>query len=687
MDPEQLLDDLNAAQRAAVTSDAAPLCILAGAGSGKTRVLTRRIGHRVLTGSADPRHVLALTFTRKAAGELNSRLRALGLRDAVAAGTFHSVAYAQLRSRWADKGITPPTLLDRKVGFVARLVPKHVQPIDVVGEIEWAKARRITPDTYVDDAARAARTPPLDPLVVADCYARYEATKRDRRMVDFDDLLRLAIRDLTNDREFAAAQRWRFRHLFVDEFQDVNQLQFDLMCAWLGDRDDLCVVGDPNQAIYAWNGADARYLSEFERWFPHSEQVELADNYRSSPQILAAANAVLAPSRPRSSPLRANRPGGPLPVVSRHATDADEATAVARAIRDRHRPGARWSSQAVLVRTNAQGVLIAESLQAAGIPHRVRGGTALLDQAEVKTALAGMRRHHGPFAAAAADLAATIDDTDPAADPTSEPAGAGRGATDGDVSDAVAQRRANLEMLLRLADDYQRIDPTPTAPAFIEWLRTTVGSDQPDRDAVDITTFHAAKGLEWPVVHLAGLEQGLVPIGHARTDAALAEERRLFYVAVTRAEHELVCTWAQQRIFGQRTRSREPSPYLDALELAATQGADTTPVDWSSFIRAERAKLAATDPPAARSRGRARAPAADLDEHDAAVFEALRSWRFTKARAANVPAYVIFNDATLAAIAHSRPRSPRELLALPGIGPVKAERHGHDVLSVLADHT
>jgi DNA helicase II / ATP-dependent DNA helicase PcrA len=679
MDPARLLDDLNDAQRAAVTSTARPLCILAGAGSGKTRVLTRRIGHRVATGDADPRHVLALTFTRKAAGELNTRLRALGLRDSVAAGTFHSVAYAQLRARWVDRGVTPPELLDRKVGFVGGLIPRRAQAVDVVGEIEWAKARRIAPDRYVAEAAAAERTPPIDAYDVARYYEAYEEAKRRRRMVDFDDLLGLAIRDLTTDPEFAAAQRWRFRHLFVDEFQDVNPLQFDLLGAWLGERLDLCVVGDPNQAIYAWNGADPRYLTHLEHWFPTVERVELLDNYRSSPQILAAANALLASSRSRSSLLRANRPAGPSPTIASHPTDTDEATAIARALRDRHTPGSRWSSQAVLVRTNAQGLLIAEALQTAGIPHRVRGGAALLDQPEIRTALANLRRHRGPFHGAVADLAVSLGERpDAAADPDGSP-------TTGDTSDAVAQRHANLEMLVRLADDYQRIDPAPSASAFVEWLRTTISSEDPDRDAVDITTFHAAKGLEWPIVHVAGLEQGLVPIGHAKTASALAEERRLFYVALTRAEHELVCTWAEQRTFGQRSRPRDPSPYLEALAHAAGQG-DDVPADWRAFLRAERAKLAAAGPGRGGGARRSRQSPPELSPDDQAVFDALKQWRATKARAANVPAYVIFNDATLAAIASKRPSSPQQLLTLPGIGPVKVERHGPEVLSVVAEH-
>lgn len=678
MDAARLLDGLNPAQLAAVESEAAPLCILAGAGSGKTRVLTRRIGHRVAQGTADARHTLALTFTRKAAGELNSRLRQLGLRDPVAAGTFHSIAYAQLRSRWADRDITPPDLLDRKVGFVARLVPRDVQAIDVVAEIEWAKARRIPPSGYVEGAARAARTPPVPASVVADCYARYEQAKRDQRLVDFDDLLRLAIRDIESDPEFAAAQRWRFRHLFVDEFQDVNQLQFDLLRAWLGDRTDLCVVGDPNQAIYAWNGADARYLDRFGHWFPGGEQVQLTENYRSSPQILAVANAVLAPARPRSGPLSANRPDGPRPRVRRFATDTDEAKGIARSIRDHHRPGDRWSNQAVLVRTNAQAVIIGEALRSAGIPHRVRGGTPLLDQPEIRTALAGLRRHRGPFHAAVADLAATIEPDETTADPAP--------ATDADASDtsdAVAQRRANLELLVRLGDDYQRIDPIPSANSFVAWLRATISSDEVDRDAVDVTTFHAAKGLEWPVVHLAGLEAGLVPIGHAKTDLALAEERRLFYVAATRAEQELVCSYAQQRTFGQRTASREPSPYLEAIEIAASvDGAPTA--DWGRFIREQRQAVTSSGATRARRRG-GRGPAGvdDLEPDEVDTFEALRAWRATKAKAAKVPAYVIFTDATLVAITQAKPRTPRDLLSLPGIGPVKVERHGPEVLSVL----
>ncbi|MEA3078566.1 MAG: ATP-dependent helicase UvrD/PcrA, partial [Actinomycetota bacterium] len=299
MDHPHLLAGLNAAQHDAVTTGAAPLCILAGAGSGKTRVLTRRIAYRVHEGTADAEHVLALTFTRKAAGELRSRLGQLGVRGQVVAGTFHAVAYAQLRRRWADRGEQAPALLDRKVRIIAPLLGRPrpgtaaVQAADVAGEIEWAKARMVPPSQYEVEAERAGRTPPLSPAEMASIYERYEAEKKKRGRVDFDYMLARCAHALDTDEEFAATQRWRFRHLFVDEFQDVNPVQFSLLKGWLGDRPDLCVVGDPNQAIYSWNGADPTLITKLATRIPGTETVTLEHNYRSTPQVVATANRIL----------------------------------------------------------------------------------------------------------------------------------------------------------------------------------------------------------------------------------------------------------------------------------------------------------------------------------------------------------------------------------------------------------
>ena len=657
-----LLDGLNDAQRHAVTSDAAPLCILAGAGSGKTRVLTRRIAWRIARGSADPRHVLAVTFTRKAAGELRGRLAALGGRDQVAAGTFHATAYAQLRRRWADRGERPPVLVDRKVRLLAPMLAGRrnatVQPADVAGEIEWAKARFVGPAHYETEAAAAGRKPPLTLSVLASLYERYEEEKHRRGLVDFDDLLVLCARALQTDEAFASSQRWRFRHFFVDEFQDVNPVQFRLLEGWLGERRDLCVVGDPNQAIFGWNGADARYLTGVAERFPGAEVVRLDDNYRSSPQILAVADAVLnGASTARARPLRPNRPEGPAPSVRSWASDRDEARAVVRAMRRRQCAALPWSGMAALARTNAQLVLFEEACTAAGVPHRVRGEGPFLGQPEIRQALTELRRLplSSPLAPAIADLAEM-------------------------AAEAEGDRGERLAGLVRLAREQCAVDPAATIDGFLAWLRATVGGDEPahNRNVVELATFHAAKGLEWPVVFVVGLERGLVPIAQADTPVARAEERRLLYVATTRAERELHCSWAERRTFGARTLTRSPSTYLPAIEAAVKAAGEGAPGDWRRFLADGRHQLRT---------GGTRRPSGVLpvlEGADPTLFQALKAWRAAMAKRSGVPAYVIFHDTTLAALAQAKPRDRSGLLAVPGLGPVKAERYGADVLAVLA---
>ena len=682
MDAAALLEGLNDAQREAVTSDAAPLVILAGAGSGKTRVLTRRIAYRCVTESADPRHVVALTFTRKAAGELGNRLRSLGLRDSIVAGTFHAIAYAQLRRSWADRRIAPPTLLERKAPLLARLLGRGsgVKAVDVVGEIEWAKARTVTPADYAREAVAAGRRPPLELHALAQLYERYEVEKRNRRMVDFDDLLALCTRAIENDPDTAAAQRWLFRHVFVDEFQDVNPLQIRLLEAWRGDRRDLCVVGDPNQAIYSWNGADPTLISTLASRIPGAETVTLDRNYRSTPQIIATANRVLDAGATRTLRLRATRPEGPIPRIDAHDTDTDEARAIARAIARHRSPATPWSHHAVLARTNAQAVLLAESLRAAGAPVRVRGQTPFLQLPEVREALRALQRARGNLRDALGELEVRVDldpeVPDQEAGLDSEPAAA--------LSDAELARLRNLEELLRLANEYLAEDPSPSAAGFEVWLQATVGIDDAASggDAVDVATFHAAKGLEWPIVHLAGLEAGLVPIGRAQLSEELAEERRLFYVAVTRAERELFLHWAEQRTFGNRQARRRPSPFVEEIEPvldALRRGAE--PADIADHLPAVRETVRAARGTKSGSR-----PAAALAPDDKALFEELRRWRSMQAKAAAVPAFVIFDDKTLTEVASRRPSDRASLLRVPGIGPVKLERYGDDLLAVVANH-
>lgn len=682
-----LLQGLNAAQAEAVISAAAPLRILAGAGSGKTRVLTRRIAHRVLVEGIDPSHVLAVTFTRKAARELRQRLSALRLPGPVTTGTFHALAAAQLRQRWEERRIDPPQLLDRKVGFVARLMPRTsaarstTATLDVVGEIEWAKARMIPASEYPAAAAAAARRPSVDVNTVAGVYERYEKEKLARRMVDFDDLLRLATRDLRADEEFAAARRWRFRHLFVDEFQDVNPLQHALLREWMGDRVDLCVVGDPNQAIYAWNGADASYLVDFEEHFPTAATVVLDENYRSTPQILGVANAVLSTGRAHHFELRPTLDDGPLPDVRRVADEVSEARLIVRRVRDAHAPGTTWASQAVLVRTNAQLPVIEEELRRARIPFHSRSSVRFLDLPEVRDAMAQLRSGRDASLSVGIEdleLSLAIDDPPLLVEETTP-------------APLDEERRANVAELVRLGREYLGLDPGGTYGGFNAWVTTTLRSDDGiGGDAVELATFHAAKGLEFDVVHLAGMEEGLVPISHARTNEALDEERRLLYVAITRARRVCHMTLVERRTFGSRAVARKPSPYLETVELALSLLAEGRPaVDLGAAIAAQRARLA--EAAAARpATGRARAGrtprsggAEPLDPAAQALYDELKGWRLTQSRAADVPAFVIFSDATLAEVARRRPRTRVQLLDVPGIGPVKAERFGEALLSVI----
>ena len=660
LNADSLLEGLDPTQHEAVASTANPLAILAGAGSGKTRVLTRRIAHRVATGAIDPQRTMSVTFTRKAASELRSRLRGLGLRDNITTGTFHSLAYAQLHERWAERGIRPPDMLDRKFAVIARLLGRRSNTsliLDTLHELEWITARNISLERYPHEVDRLDRTPPMPVADIVQTAKRYAEEKRRQRVIDFDDLLSLAIRDIEADAEYASIIRWRHRHVFVDEFQDVNPLQFRLLKAWIGDEPDLCVVGDPNQAIYAWNGADSWYLRKFTQHFPAAGVIKLGHNYRSTPEIIAAGHSVLPkPDRAAELP-KTDRPSGPEPTITRCDNDAAEAITVARAVRDHAGPGISWSEQAVLVRTNAQVAIIATAFERAQIPHRVRGRSALIDQPEIKALLRLLRQSTGELASVIPDVRAAVEE---------------HAIGEGDSETAAeAERQRNREALLQLTIDHAASFPTATGNDFANWLQASAAKEGLDigANAVDILTFHAAKGLEWNIVHLAGLESGYVPIAQANGPAALSEERRLLHVGLTRARDKVLITWAAQRTFGERTSRRSRSPYLDHVD-----GTDQAPV----------LSLA---PETGKERGKRHLTAIRADyeesEPDSPLYLELKQWRAETAREQGVPAYIVFNNRTLAALAAQHPTTHDELLQVSGIGPTKAERYGADILDLI----
>jgi DNA helicase-2/ATP-dependent DNA helicase PcrA len=683
---EDLLDGLTSSQRAAVTSESAPLCVLASAGAGKTRVLTRRIAYRARSGSGDAAHTVAVTFTRKAAGELQHRLRQLGLREQVAAGTFHALASAQLHRWWSDRGQQPPALLERKARLLAPLAGSRrslaqASVAELAGHLEWARARMIGPDSFETAVRAERRSLPsgVTPADLAGLYSRYEHEKRRRGLIDFDDLLTLCADALERDPEFAGAQRWRWRHVYVDEFQDLNPLQHRLLLAWLGPSRDLFVVGDPQQAIYGWNGADPDLLAQVPSRWPGTEVIHLDANHRCTRQIVAAAAAVLGPAGGR---LHSAGREGPEPRVRAYPSETAEATGIATEVRRGHEDGRHWGSMAVLTRTNAQLVPIQKALTAAGIPFWAPAQTALLDDPAVRQVLQGMRGDPARPLQAAADLAAQADEDvrpEEGRDDRRPDDDAGRGA---------------LTVLAEMARGFAGQEPGTTVGRWLAWLPSALrdGSDGAGRTgAVTVCTFHRAKGLEWDAVWVAGLEQGLVPISRSGSAAADAEEQRLLYVALTRAATQLRCSWARQRTFGTRPVPRDPSPWLDRIAdpvgssraAAATGARGTSAQEWRERIEQQRRGLRERSK-SARRPIRSKLPEGWADP-DPDLVRSLRDWRLETARTSGVPAYVVLHDVTLEALAALRPTTVEQLLAVPGLGPVKAARYGPSLLSLVAD--
>ena len=655
---DPLLADLDPSQRAAVTHESPTLAILAPAGSGKTRVLTRRVAWLVEHRRVAAAHVLAVTFTRKAAGELSQRLSHLGVRQ-VTAGTFHSLALAQLRRHSLEQGREPPAVLAAKGRIIGPIVGgrgpgARVAVMEIAGEIEWAKARLIGPGDYTAAVLAAGRLTPRPAAEVASIYERYEKEKRNRHLVDFDDLLRWCAQTIERDPTFAAAQRFRFRSLFVDEFQDASAAQLRLVRAWLGDRPDLCVVGDVAQAIYSFAGADAAPLRDFANHFPGGVSVWLGANYRSTAPIVAAAAAVLDRTH---TTVDAPRGDGPAPEIAAFDDEDAEAKGVAEILRQAHGRGVAWADMAVLYRTNAQSVPFETALPVAGVPVRVPGAGGFVHRPEVRAVLDELRRmERDAPARTLSDLLADLA--------AGEPLGG-------------EERREHLDAILRLGKEHLAADGSGGSVAgFVAWLEMSMRGDDDlvagaGSDAVQLVSFHRAKGLEWELVCVTGIERGLVPISYATEPDALAEERRLLHVALSRAGQFLHITRAERRTVGGRAVRRSPSPWLAAVEAANPGGA--TPADPGSRLASVRAGL------------RARRPV-DLPAPDDALFQALKDWRRDLARARGVPAYVVFRDVTLLALASVRPTSLSGLLDVSGIGPTKAELYGDDVLELVARH-
>ena len=624
VDLDALLRGLDTDQRAAVSCAESPLAIVAAAGSGKTTVLTRRIAYRVAT---DPdvaaQHVLALTFTNQAASELRRRLRHVGLRERIEAGTFHAVALRLLRQRAIDTDQRLPVVASdrfRLINEALRLVGSKADPTVVLNELDWTRARQLSPAESLTAAKRVGRRFSLEPtefIAVADAYV---TIKTRRGVVDFDDLLERCLGALNTDRQWAAGIRWRFRHLFVDESQDLNPLQHSLLEAIRDGRPDLCLVGDPRQAIFGFNGADPAIMNNVEQLYPGITIVRLTRNYRCTPQIIDAARGVLRRADQSDDSIAVPVDGVGVRVVG-ETDEAAENIAVGRILRDIVGSQQTWRSCAVLARTTAQLNALNTALVRAGVPTSLRGRADARREFGAALGEAYACRTH-------ADLGAWAErvTSDTSVDPTRS----------------------------RVAEAADRFVAQGTGMTFRAWVELhspfdDLNNAEPD-DAVDLLTLHAAKGREWQTVIIVGTEQGLIPHSTATSRTQRDEEARLLYVACTRAREQLILTWAAQR----NGRKTQPSPLIGDIVTRNEEPVGAPPARARTRV--------APDP----------------------VYAALVAWRSNAAKAAQVTPSAICSDESLRAVARVRPSTIAEIVAITDLGPVSAARIAPRMLDVLS---
>ncbi|MFC9642002.1 ATP-dependent DNA helicase UvrD2 [Streptomyces mirabilis] len=703
---DAVLDGLDPEQREVATALHGPVCVLAGAGTGKTRAITHRIAYGVRAGILQPSSVLAVTFTNRAAGEMRGRLRQLGA-GGVQARTFHSAALRQLQYFWPKAvGGGLPRLIDRKIQLVAdaaaacRIRLDRGELRDVTAEIEWSKVTQTVPADYAAAAAKTGRLSPRDPAEIAQLYATYEDLKRDRAVIDFEDVLLLTVAILQDRHDIAEQVRSQYQHFVVDEYQDVSPLQQRLLELWLGERDSLCVVGDASQTIYSFTGATADHLLDFRTRHPGATVVKLVRDYRSSPQVVHLANGLLSQARGRAADHRleliSQRAPGPEPVYAEYTDEPAEAEGAARRIRDLIASGIPAGEIAILFRTNSQSEIYEQALADAGVPYQLRGAERFFDRPEVRKAGAALR--------AAARFGANDSLLDDVVDLPSQVravlSGEGWTSQPPAGSGAVRERWESLAALVHLAQDFAAAKQGATLGDLVAELDERASAQHaPTVQGVTLASLHSAKGLEWDVVFLVGVAEGMMPITYAKTDEQIEEERRLLYVGVTRAREHLLVSWALSRSPGGRP-NRRPSRFLDGLRPGSVATAGRSAGGGPGGIERGIGSSGGTvvrrtsrTPARCRVCGRTLTDAGEMklmrcedcpSDMDEGLYERLREWRAVQAQRSGQPAFCVFTDKTLMAIAEAAPDDEGELARIPGVGVRKFNRFGADVLAICA---
>lgn len=613
MDAAALIADLDDEQCRAVTASNRLVAVIAGAGSGKTRVLTRRVAYRIAIGEATPAHTLVLTFTREAAAELRRRLTRLGIDQPIAAGTFHSVGRQLLQQRWTDRGERPPTITSDRNRLLSEALRNPGDLFDIRTEIDYAASQGWSGADYLAAVNRGLRRPRPGPQRVRDAIEQYQHAKRERHVIDLDDLVRLATEALEQDPTFADATRWRFRHLLVDEAQDLNPLQQRLVDSLRRGADDLFLVGDPDQAIFGFNGSDPTLLRDVATRFPGVEVIRLPTNHRSTPQIVAAGEHVLRSSG-HESYIRTDRDDGPTVSVIEHASEDHESIAVAAGVSAVDLNLLRRSDVAVLARTHATLDACREALLVANIPVR---HLAAGPSSPIAPHLRALYRFTNPH-----EIRTWAQDHREEADETGD---------------------ATLAAVVNAALDFLREQPTGTGANLASWVDLTNPFGE-QVAGVELATFHAAKGREWHTVFIIGCETSLVPHRSATTNAGKTEEARLLYVAATRATDRLVINWSARRGGYQR----KISPFINGFVSRAAPS-----------VRNPMSMTRSIDHPSPQQER----------------LERLERWRSRTARRAGILPTQVVSDQALQAIAHTPPATADDLRAVSGLGPIAAARH------------
>jgi DNA helicase-2/ATP-dependent DNA helicase PcrA len=554
MTPDQILEALDPEQQQAAESLVGPVCILAGAGTGKTRTITHRIAYGIAKGYYSANRVLALTYTNRAAGELRVRLRNLGI-PGVSVKTFHAAALAQLQFFWPQfAGIPAPTVIESKARSIAKAAeglklsfdPASIR--DIAAEIEWRKYSMLSLDDYAKIVDTRPKVAGLSAERNLQLQGAYEVAKAAANKLDWEDVLILTLGMLRAEPRAITHVRQQYRFFTVDEYQDISPLQHALLDEWLGDYQDLCVVGDPNQTIYSFTGATSEFLRNFADRYAEAKVVQLTRNYRSTKEIVAFANR-LTSDVSSLQPLESQGALGVAPLIRPSATIAEEAAVVAQGISDKLDQGIAPSEIAVLYRVNGQSEPIENALTHLGVTYQVRGGERFFSRTEVQQAMQAIRVE----ALSASDKGLYHAVTDIMRS-------LGWQSQSPQTQGAAYDRWEALNSLVQIVDE---MPENATLDDFAKELDERQRSQhEPLKPSITLATIHAAKGLEWEVVFLVGASEGYLPIAYAKTPAEIAEERRLLYVGVTRAKKELTISWPKNDVAGGRVR--EPSRFLSS---------------------------------------------------------------------------------------------------------------------------